>query len=280
MANIVKQNTNTNNKGLTVYILKIFGYTLTAIVFAFFYIISVLLVFNPRSAAKIFEVIGSDSAVTICYEQEYRKNPTNENLYNVIQQAVQTEDNDRVEKYCYQLMNSKSYTDFENEINQVFRAKVGKAKIAYVYDVDSYLTSVYVKALYTHDNKDYARQEFHLRDLQRDDHPYTISLVTYVNCFYEDENKTDEDISDFSEYFHNFKVNEKSIKEWLEEKLSVIESTEELTDGGRIFNVYTQIRVNTCFYKIYDIFENDSQKQVYAEKIASLQTVYNDLISQ
>lgn len=283
--NIVKQKNDIHEKqddNLTLYILKTVSITLAVLVVGFFYILSVLMALSPKSVGKMFSVIGSENAVLVCVEQEYRKNPSNINLYNVIQQSVKVGDNNRVDAYCYQLMNSKKYSKFEEEINNICREKVGKDKIAYVYDIDSYLTSVYIKALYALGEKVYARQEFHIKDMQRTDHPYTISLVTYVNCLYADETMTDEEkASEFSEYFEGgVMIQGRTIKQCLEEKLAVIETTDETTDEGKIFNIYTQIKVNTCFYKIYDILGNDTQKQVYQEKVEELQNVYNSLITE
>ena len=85
-----------NSKNLTLYILKTAGITVAALVVGFFYILSVLMAFSPASVAKVFDVVGSEKAVTICLEQEYRKRPSNVNLYNVIQQAVEAGDNNRV----------------------------------------------------------------------------------------------------------------------------------------------------------------------------------------
>jgi len=271
-----------DSKVMTKFVFKTIGITLFTIVVAFFYVMCSLVVFSPSTAGKVFSVVGSEKTVLICAEREYRKNPTNYNLYNLLQQSITAGDNERVERYVYATINSKNYDKFEEEINTISRIGVGKNKIAYVYDVDSYLTQAYVKALYIQGKKDEARQEFHFRDLTRDDHPYSISLIAYVNCLYEDDSMTDEEkLSDFSEYYENANntINGMTIKEHLEDRLTLIETTYEETEEGRIFNTYMQIKLNTCFYKINDILGNNILKQYYSEKVSLVTEKYNNLIN-
>ena len=282
MTETKKHEKQLDSKDMTFFVLKTIGITLVTIIVAFFYILGTLVVLAPTSASKVFSVVGSEKAVTICYEREYRANPTNENLYNLLQQSIKTNDNERIVSYVYATVNSKNYLTFEKEINTIMRKNVAKDKIAYVYDVDSYLTSAYVNALYSQGKKEQARQEFHFRDLYRNNYPYSVSMIAYINCLYEDNSVTDEEkASEFSEYYNNAEntINGMTIKEHLEDRLTLIETTYEETEEGRIFNTYMQIKLNTCFYKINDILGNTIQKQYYSAKVSHLTNVYNSLIN-
>lgn len=273
-------NTESKNENMTLYILKTIGFTLIGIVVAVFYVLSVMVGLVPKTAAGVFDAIGAEKAVTLCFENAYIKNPSNKNLYDLVQQAIVTDDYGRVIDYCYTIPKLKKYSEFENEINEMSRDGVEKDKIAYVYDIDSYLNSAYIKALYESGDKVSARQEFFTTDILRDDHPYTISMVTYINCLYADESMTKEEKnSDLSSFFTNLKVYGASIKEHLETRLNQIEDISEDTVNGKIFNVYSQIKVNTCFYKIYDILGNPEQKEIYEARIQELTQEYNNLIA-
>lgn len=275
-----KQKNLLENKGMTKFVLKTVSITLLTIVISFFYVLSTLIVFAPSTAGKVFNVIGSEKAVTICCEREYRKNSSNINLYKLIQQSINTDDYERVESYVYAITHSSNYKKFEDEINSLSRKNVPNNKIAYVYDVDSYLTGAYVEALYNQGKKAQARQEFQFSDLNRNGYPYSVSMITYINCLYIDNSITDEEkSSEFAEYFNNSSINGNTIKQHLEYRLDLIESIDESTLAGKIFNVYMQIKMTTCFYKIYDIIGNTAEKQYYSDRVAELTSEYNNLIN-
>ena len=274
-----KQNKNQDN--LSLYVLKTIGYTLAGIVIAVFYLLSVITSICPKAAGNIYNIVGAEKAVTICYEKEYVKNPTNVNLYNLVQQSIVTNDYARVKEFCYTIPKLKKYKEFETEINEMTRKDVPKNKIAFVYDIDSYLNSAYIKALYETGDKQSARQEFYTSDIKRDDHPYTNSMVTYINCLYNDNTMTKEEKNgDLSSFFTNLYFDGKSIQEHLESRLLTIEDINEETINGKIFNVYSQIKLNTCFYKIYDILGNPEQKSNYEARITELTIEYENLIKE
>ena len=79
---------------------------------AVFYLLSVITSICPKTAGNIYNIVGAEKAVTVCYEKEYVKNPTNVNLYNLVQQSIVTNDYARVKEFCYTIPKLKKYKEF------------------------------------------------------------------------------------------------------------------------------------------------------------------------
>ena len=255
---------------------------MASVVFAFFFLCSVCVAIAPKTALSIYETVGAKFAMSVCYEQIYKKEPNNENLYNLINHSIIVNDKDRIISYAEQIIHSPNYTDFMDEINSITRNGVPKDKLVYVYDVDSYITSAFVRALYNDGQKDYAKQQFYVRDMNRlNSNPYTVSTLTYVNCVFEDETMTEKEKYDHmhSYWYDEVLIEGVPISVCMENRLAYIDSLDEETEEGVIYNTYVQIKVNTCFYKVYTMLNNQEKKDYYEERITTLQQEYNDLIN-
>jgi len=269
-------------QNMTKYILKTAGITLACIVVSFFYILSILMVFAPTVPAKLFSAIGSKGAVTICYEQEFKRKPSTYAMYNVIQCAVQSEDNDRIVAYTRTLRQLKAYDEFEEKMNTESRKNATKKNIAFVYDIDSYLNSLYIQSLYEKGENLDIRMAFY-QNMNSEDHYYTIVLVPYINALYADESRTKDDKADeLNDWLNSFTQNGVgNILDVLKVRLDKIEdiNTEALSIGEKIFNVYTQMKVNNALYKAYDLVDDADQRATYASRTEALAEYYDNLVN-
>lgn len=269
-----------NEKSMTLFICKTAGLTVLVIVAVFYFCIACLMSLAPIAAANVFEVVGSKNAITIAYEQEYKHNQTITNLYNLVQKSVESGDSQRVEHYANILVSLPDYAEFEEKINTASIKNVPLSQVAFCYDIDSYINSVYIKAVYENGDKQYAMMNFHQFDLQDIDHIYTVSLVPFINCLYNDKDMTLEEKREMLSSYWSMRLNDVSIEELYNIRLNQIGGTYEETLQGRIFNVYTQIKINESFTLAYEILGNSTKRLQHQERVNLLKIEYNNLISE
>ena len=272
-------------QSMTKFILKTAGITLATLIITVFYVFSILITIAPVIPAKIFSAIGAKQAVTICYEREFKRNPNIYTMYDVIRCAVSSDDNDRVVAYTTVFITMKEYENFVDEMDAEAIAKTPINKVAYVYDLDSYLHSIYIKGLYEQNDTATIRTLYIGYDESRkDEHPYTISMVPFVSALYSDTSKTEEqkteEMTQWVNGVHITGVGD--LLDVLERRLDAIEDLYDTLDSkGQIYNLYAQIKVNNCFYKAYKMLGEDyaSEQAVYGSRVSTLTATYNELIS-
>jgi len=274
---ITTEQTESKND-LVKYSLKIAGITVLGIVFVFYYLVSILIGIAPSASADIFASMGSKKALMISYEQMYRKTESIETLYNLVQLSKSNNDHRRVSIYSTALMGRDDYEEFVTQVNEASRSAAPLNKVAYVYDLDSYLMSIYIEAIYNMGKKNSAWMYIYEDIAPSNTKVYTNSITSYVNCVYNDESLTFEEKQGMFGFFTN-SIDQggevRTLAGWVHKRLSIIEEQEEQTREGKIFNIYSQIKMNTCLYRIYDILEDDVLKEIYRKNIQELQPEYN-----
>ena len=275
-----------NNENLTKFILKIAGFTALGIVFVFYYVMSILMTLAPSAPASIFDAVGSEYSALAAYEQQYKHYPSCEGLYNVIQKSIELDEQNRVLKYIPALRSSDGYDEFEEKINASSIASVPLTQVAFVYDVDSYLNSVHIEALYNNGNKESAWTRFY-QDINEKNNKrvYTNTIVPYINCLFNDKSLTQAQKVEYLDFFDpEFKVEINGIQHnilgWVEYRLEKIvdEYDNEQTIQGKIFNTYSQIKMNTCLYQIHTMLGDNDAANAYSDIVEDLMNEYNNLV--
>ena len=176
--------TKDQNISVTKTIAITFTKTAILLVSAFFFFMAVCVCLSPRTAISIYEFLGAEKGVVGGYEQIYKQSGKNIDLYNLIQKSATAGTYKTTSKYITILQKKDNYKDFVAAVDKAVRSASSKKYVAYVGDLDGYLTSQKVLAEYKRGNKTNAKK-LALADLNNDN-IYSFALSTYVDCVLND----------------------------------------------------------------------------------------------
>lgn len=254
--------------------------TIAVLVCSIFYFLAVAVCLMPRTTIKVYEFFGAKQAIIACYERIYSQSGDLADLYNLVQKSIEAKNHKKTTKYIKELQSKSGYSDFCFEVNAA-TIKVAENKyIAYVGDLDSYLVSQNILALYVDGKKEDAKQVA-IDDIVNNENVYSFGISTYVECLLSDEDMTEEQRKEAFMTFYNFVVEgevTKAVSSYIDDKRVVADEQNAANDVDAILRVYTCLKIDNVLLKYYECAEDESNANAMRLQIEELQERYNELI--
>lgn len=251
--------------------------TILVVFGALLYFMAVCHIVSPLTAAKIYKVMGANNAVVICYENVYEKTGNLSDLYNLVQRTIEAGDSDKTNKYIEILQNDSNYGDFCKRVNDSTIKVAEKKYIAYVGDLDSYLVSQNIIALYQKGQKDKAK-DLALEDLTSEN-IYSFGFSAYVDCLMNDQYYTLEERSEKFVSLLEITYKKQYMMNYINDRLELVNNYKfEPVLSSRILKVYTALKIQNVRlnYFVQKGEENNADK--VRIEIEKLQEDYDALI--
>ena len=140
----------------------------------------------PKVTIEVFDYCGFDDANYLVYKRVYARDATNENLYNVIQLAINRKEYEDMEKYIKLMLEGDNFSKFAKHIDGETKKALGEEYSVYVDNYEGYLRSELTLALYNNGNSLEAKMR--AIDSAHDD---AREMYVYVACVASDKNLTD-----------------------------------------------------------------------------------------
>ena len=160
--------------------------TIGIIMFVFGFVVMSMSVVAPRTMLKTFDLMGLDGAGYLVQKRMYERDNTNQNLYNLIQRAIENEKYEDQVKYIDIMIHLDDYSSFCEEVDNATKQILGAKYSIYADSYDTYLRRHLVKALYLTDKEMEAK-------MMAIDSVYggLDELYMYVDLIVNDEELTD-----------------------------------------------------------------------------------------
>ena len=191
------------------------------VVFFFFALVSISLL-APQWLIGAYDAMGLDRAKAYMYERVYNKTEKNEDLYNVIEVYIQTENYNKIIKYINVMQNKSNYESFCELVDNRNTANVSKEFYVYVCDYDAYLKNQYVLSLYNSGRKDRAK-EVAFEGLIGNSNLYAWEFGAYVDCVMSDDTLESDEKKATLAAIYDTTINNFTIQEWINNNLDMIE---------------------------------------------------------
>lgn len=164
-------------------VIKTMLFTSFCFLCSFCFVVICLTPIAPNVVLRAFDYVGAKSATYLVYKRVYERHKTNENLYNVIQLAIERKNYEDMEKYIEIMVQGDKFSNFANKVDEKTKIALGDMYSVYANSYESYLRGNWVLALYKIDNKLSAKM------LAIDSVEGTVTeLYVYVKCIESDEN--------------------------------------------------------------------------------------------
>ena len=265
-------------------VLVTFVKTIAVLLCSVFYFLATAVCIAPKTSIKIYEFFGANQAVIACYERIYLKSGNLADLYNLVQKSIEAKNHNKTSKYIKELQSKSGYQDFCSEVNKAI-IKVSESKyIAYVGDLDSYLVSQNIYALYTSGKKEEAKQ-IAINDIVNSENVYSFGLSTYVECLLSDSSLELEHRQALFENLFESTIQTESGNKFMEdcinEKRSLADEVNAQVGNtvDAILRVYTCLKIDNLILKYYECVEEESNANAMRLQIEELQERYNELIN-
>ena len=143
----LKNSTNDElNLGKTVF--DTIKRTILLILFASGFLFVTTAVLAPQVVTPFLTSIGCDSANYLLYKRMYVRDNSNQNLYNVIQLAIENEYYKEQTELIDEMINREDFSVFAKTIDEKTKSMLGKRFSIYADSYESYLRRHLVSALY------------------------------------------------------------------------------------------------------------------------------------
>lgn len=129
-------------------ILSTIGKTLLFIWFACGFSFVITAVLAPQIVTPALTSLGCDSANYLLYKRMYVREDSNQNLYNVIQLAIENEYYEEQSELISEMIKREDFSDFAKKIDENTKLVLGKRFSIYADSYESYLRRHLVSALY------------------------------------------------------------------------------------------------------------------------------------
>ena len=129
-------------------ILSTIGKTLLIIWFACGFLFVTTAVLAPQIITPALTSLGCNSANYLLYKRMYVRDDSNQNLYNVIQLAIENEYYEEQTQLISEMINRDDFAEFAQKIDEKTKAMLGKRFSVYADSYESYLRRHLVSALY------------------------------------------------------------------------------------------------------------------------------------
>jgi len=254
--------------------------TLVSLFGILFYIIVVMVVLIPTSAIKVFDFTNFNKASLYCYERIYEKKQTLASLYNLVQKSIENKDYKRTSKYIKEFQNNSDYSNFCIKVNAMVISSSEKEYIAFVGDLDGYLVSQNILALYNKKEQDKAWNE--AKNDLFNSNIYSFGLATYVDCLVNDKALSNQEKKDVLAVLKTKEVTIGTqtglLLDFVNSRLNSLKLSDSLTVEDKILRVYTSLKINNVLVKIYEASNDTLLKNSAQDEIVKLQNTYNELI--
>ncbi len=166
-------------------VIKTMLFTIFCFLCSFCFVVICLTPIAPNVVLRAFDYVGAKNATYLVYKRVYERHKTNENLYNVIQLAIERKEYEDMEQYIEIMVQGDKFSNFANKVDEKNKLALGEMYSIYANSYESYLRGNWVLALYKNDNKLSAKM------LAIDSVEGTVTeLYVYVKCIEGDENLT------------------------------------------------------------------------------------------
>ena len=167
-------------------VIKTAFFTVFCFLCSFCFLIVCLTPIIPNTILQAFNYVGAKSASYLVYKRVYERHKTNENLYNVIQLAIERKNYEDMEQYIEIMVQGDKFSNFAKKVDEKTKVALGELYSVYANSYESYLRGNWVLALYKNNNKLSAKM------LAIDSVEGTVTeLYVYVNCIKNDQNLTE-----------------------------------------------------------------------------------------
>ena len=259
--------------------MKTFGFLICAV----FYVLAIAVCIMPKTSSKFYELFDSKNAVVVCYEKIYEKSGQNADLYNLILKSIDAKNHKLTAKYIKELREKDNYIEFCDEVNSASVSATENKYIAYVADLDGYLVSQRIVALYSKGSKKTAENEA-INDIVYNENIYSFGISAYVDCLMNDENFTEQEknqkLIDFYEKVIDVNDSQKEISTYIEEKRTEVDLSNAVGNDkvDKILRVYTSLKIDNIKLLYYEATANETEANAMRLQIEELQDIYADLI--
>ncbi len=274
-----KRGQSSANYGLTILFTAL--KCVAVFVILLFYLEAIMVGLVPKSAAKFFDDIGLDGPASTCYEQIYKRSQKSIDLYNLVERQLRSGNYKKAANNITKLLERPDYKTFATKLNKAAIEKSEKKYLVYVADVNSYLLSQRVIALYRSGDKASAKQRA-IEDLYSDDaeNVYSFAFGGYVDCLLLDEalneNGTLGQVLD-ALYKEIPEGKVMDIQSRIQTKLARVDAAA-TSEVDRIMRVYTSLKINYTLLNIYEAQGDTVLSASCRERIEMLRTNYESLI--
>ena len=150
----MKKNTQINNElNLSKIVVKTIFKTIWIVLFFVGFLILSLTIVAPRFVLKTYDSIGLHKAGYLVQKRLYLRDNTNENLYNLIQRAIETEEYKDQSVFISIMLDLDDYNQFAEKVDNATKEILGERYSVYVDSYDSYLRRHLVSSLYKTNNE-------------------------------------------------------------------------------------------------------------------------------
>ena len=141
MENLEEENVNIKH-----IIIKTIAGTFGLAVVCLIILMYAVITFSPRSTIDFFDGIGERNVSYAIYQKIYEKSENNEDLYNVLNRAINNEQYKDVEKYCLSMLDADD--EFFVAVDNATLIAVGKKNAVYMSSYKSYVKANLIRADY------------------------------------------------------------------------------------------------------------------------------------
>lgn len=276
------ENVNTDSKFIVKTALITFAKSLVLMVAVLFFVFSFCYVLFPKSIASVYEALGYNKGVVTAYERIYNKSKKNSDLYNLIQKSISANTYQVSSKYIEVLLQTEDYEDFVNKTNEALIKEADVKYIAYVGDLDGYLTSELVIAKYMQGDKEDAKK-LAIDDLVNGNLPggniYSFALSAYLNCLINDSTISSSGLKSEVREILSTKVYDIKVEDLLEDRELVADYTKSSDLVDKILRVYTCLKIEKFKFQVYTILLDEELSSNAKEQVKVLQDAYDIMIN-
>lgn len=271
------ENNEKTNKQTLLNCLKLSLKFLAIAIIAVAYINVSIVVISPKFSAKIYSKLGLKSAEEYCLTRVYAKSDSLVDLYNLVV-FEQNRDDLKQLQYINELKNKDGYLQFCKKMNSsALSSTTEKSLVAYVGDLDAYLTNQKVKCLY---NLNLGAEVFVYTNLKSSE-LQEQSFATYVEIVKSDESQSAiEKKQKYQNLLDTFALGDDNLEIYLNQKMNAQEQKLLETDLGeaeRILLQFSLMKNYKACYVVYDLID-ETKKNEFKNKYESAVLSYNNLI--
>ena len=182
----MKKNIQSKEVNLTKVVFKTILKTIWIVCFCVGFLIMSLSVVAPKTVLKAYDTIGLNRAGYLVQKRLYLRDNSNENLYNLIQRAIEMDEFEDQAEFISIMIEGDDYDKFSASVDNATKKALGDRYSIYADSYDAYLRRHLVSALYKTGN------ELEAKMLAIDSVYGSLDeLHQYVNLVVKDENLTE-----------------------------------------------------------------------------------------
>lgn len=182
----MKKNIQNKELSITKLIFQTILKTVWVVLFCVGFLIMSLSVVAPRFVLNAYDIVGFNKAGYLVQKRLYLRDNSNENLYNLIQRAIEMNEYEDQAEYITIMLESEDYDKFRDSVDEATKKTLGERYSIYADNYDAYLRRHLVSALYK------TGDELEAKMLAIDSVYGSLDeLHEYVNLVVNDENLTE-----------------------------------------------------------------------------------------